>query len=113
MFNMMSTMVPFMTMGVFVLVIIVFITIIATNMKRNSYNNRQPRITTDAKIISKRTHVRGNDHYYTDYFITFEFESGDRSEMQVGEDQYGILVEGDDGKLSFQGRRFLSYLRAI
>lgn len=113
MFNMMHTMVPFLAMAIFALVIIVFIVIIATNMKRNSYNNRQPRITTDATIVSKRTHVRGNDHYYTDYFITFEFESGDRSEMQVAEDQYGILVEGDAGKLTFQGRRFLSYLRAI
>ena len=33
--------------------------------------------------------------------------------IQVDEEQYGLLVEGDKGKLSIQGKRFLSYLRAI
>ncbi|MCS3917083.1 hypothetical protein M2349_002224 [Caldanaerobacter subterraneus subsp. tengcongensis MB4] len=45
------------------------------------------------------------------YFITFEFETGDRQEFMVGADTYGYLVEGDVGKLTFQGKKFLSFER--
>ena len=33
----------------------------------------------------------------TDYFVTFEVESGDRMEFEVNGQASGMLVEGDDG----------------
>ncbi|MBQ4627771.1 MAG: DUF2500 domain-containing protein, partial [Clostridia bacterium] len=47
----------------------------------------------------------------TTYYATFQFESGDRLELAVPSSEYGMLVEGDKGKLSFQGTRFLSFER--
>ena len=42
----------------------------------------------------------------------FQVESGDRMELTVSGSDYGYLVEGDHGKLTFQGTRFLGFERA-
>ena len=43
--------------------------------------------------------------------MTFEVESGDRFELKVPRSEYGLIVEGDQGKLTFQGTRFLNFER--
>lgn len=48
----------------------------------------------------------------TDYFVTFEVESGERIEFKVSVTEYGILVEGDNGELAFQGTRYLGFTRS-
>ena len=50
-------------------------------------------------------------HTYNNYYATFEFESGDRMEFSVPSDIYGLSVEGDRGKLCFQGTKFISFER--
>jgi hypothetical protein len=72
----------------------------------------------DAKVVSKRSdfrrHVGTNHtvgHTHTSYFVTFEVKSGDRMELQVQGHEYGMLVEGDFGELTFQGTRFLNFVR--
>lgn len=89
-------------------------------------NNNSPRLTVDATVVSKRIDVSHHRHanagdatgvhgYHTStstrYFATFEVESGDRMELNVGGDEYGMLVEGDYGKLTFQGTRYLTFER--
>ncbi|MBS7029426.1 MAG: DUF2500 domain-containing protein [Faecalibacterium prausnitzii] len=44
-------------------------------------------------------------------YVTFQVESGDRMELEVDGSDYGMLVEGDIGKLSFQGTRYLGFER--
>ncbi|WP_396954526.1 DUF2500 domain-containing protein [Neobacillus sp.] len=46
------------------------------------------------------------------YFATFEVESGDRIEFEVMVTEYGMLVEGDNGQLAFQGTRYHGFIRA-
>ena len=48
---------------------------------------------------------------HTTYYVTFEVESGDRIELVVPRSEYGFMVEGDQGKLTFQGTRYLSFDR--
>ena len=43
--------------------------------------------------------------------MTFQVESGDRIELNVSGPEYGMLVEGDRGDLSFQGTRYLGFER--
>ena len=79
-------------------------------------NNHSPRLTVDALVVSKRTYVsqHHHDHHHhtsTTYYITFQVDSGDRMELHVGGGDYGQLVEGDRGKLSFQGTRYLGFDR--
>jgi hypothetical protein len=47
----------------------------------------------------------------TTYYVTFQVESGDRMELQLAGNEYGLLVEGDRGKLTFQGTRYLGFER--
>lgn len=92
---------------------LVFGTIVATlirNGKQNRKNDNSPRLTSEATVVTKRTKVWG-DHSHTVYFATFQFESGDRLELEIPHNQFGYLVEGDRGKLSFQGTRFLGFER--
>ena len=42
---------------------------------------------------------------------TFQVESGDRMEFHVGGAEYGMLAEGDAGKLTFQETRYLGFER--
>ena len=43
--------------------------------------------------------------------FSFEVKSGDRMELAVTGKEYGQMVEGDVGELSFQGTRFLGFER--
>ena len=87
-----------------------FISTLIKNAKQNQKNNNSPRLITEATIVTKRTHVWG-DHSRTDYYVTFQFESGDRLELEIPYNQFGYLVEGDKGKLTFQGTRYINFER--
>jgi hypothetical protein len=43
--------------------------------------------------------------------VTFEVESGDRMELHISAQEYGLLAEGDMGKLTFQGTRYHGFER--
>lgn len=86
-------------------------------------NNKQPVLTVDSRIVSKRTEINQrhthepNDqmtsHTNTVYYITFEVESGDRMEFPVSGKQFGLCAEGDTGRLTFQGTRFKGFERRM
>ncbi len=101
---------PIMFFVVFALFIAVFVTTLVKSAKKNHINNNSPRLTSEAEVVTKRTKVWG-DHSHTNYYATFQFESGDRLELEVPHDRFGYLVEGDKGKLTFQGTRFLDFQR--
>ena len=78
--------------------------------------------TVEAEVVTKRLDVQtwhhaGDEHSmghtssWTDYYATFQVESGDRMEFEVDGSDYGLLVQGDIGKLSFQGTRYLGFER--
>ena len=64
----------------------------------------------EATVVTKRTHVWG-DHSHTNYYVTFQVPSGDRMELEIQDNEFGYLVEGDRGRLTFQGSRFLGFER--
>jgi hypothetical protein len=109
-FGFMFQIFPILFLAVFGLAIGIFVSVLAKNGKQNRRDNQSPRLTAEASVVSKRTHVWG-DHSHTDYYVTFEFESGDRLELKIPHDRFGYLVEGDKGKLSFQGSRFFGFER--
>lgn len=103
----------------FVLAIGVFVVTIVRGIGEWNKNNHSPRITVPATVVSKRTHVsrrhHAGDHHHshtsTSYYVTFQLGSGDRMELHVPGSEYGLLVEGDRGNLSFQGTRYLGFDR--
>lgn len=103
---------PFMFLFVFGLVIFVIVSSLVRNVKQNQFNNNSPRISSEVTVVTKRTKVWG-DHSHTVYYATFQFLSGDRMELEVPANQFGYLVEGDRGTLTFQGTRYLNFERRL
>ena len=106
---------------VFVLVIGTFIVTAVRGISQWNKNNNSPRLTVPALVVAKRTNVtrhhhggaNGHHHHHTSttYYATFQVESGDRMELHMTGNEYGMLVEGDQGNLSFQGTRYLGFER--
>lgn len=107
--------VPVLVGIVFVIVIGVILFVAVKNISEWNTNNQSPRMTVAAHAKTKRTEVSGGGHdtmSHTYYYVTFEFESGDRQEFSVDGRQYGQIAEGDIGHLTFQGTRFLAFDRS-
>ena len=104
---------------VFALVLSVIVVSMVRGLRQWSRNNKAPRLTVPATVVAKRTnvtHQRGGAdrmqyHTSTTYYATFQVESGDRMELPMAGSEYGLLVEGDRGKLTFQGTRYLGFER--
>ena len=56
-------------------------------------------------------HHDHHTHHSTSYYVTFQVDSGDRMELHMTGQEYGMLVEGDKGYLTFQGTRYLGFER--
>ena len=110
MYTFYGALMPIFSLAIFGLAFGIIISRIVKEGKTNKKNNASPRLTCEATVVTKRTQVRG-DHAHTTYFATFQFASGDRLEMQIPHDRFGYLVEGDKGKLTFQGTRYLDFQR--
>ena len=105
----------------FVLFWVVFIAILISGIRQWNKNNHSPRLTVDATVVTKRSSVSHHHHgngvhgshtsTSTSYYVTFQVESGDRMELHVSGMEYGMLAEGDYGRLSFQGTRYLGFER--
>lgn len=84
-------------------------------------NNGSPVLSVEARVVNLRMRVSGGMHTAgdnlsvsgasTDYYATFEVESGDRMEFAVGGEEYGLLSKDDTGSLTFQGTRYLGFQR--
>ena len=124
MFGIIDIIFPIMFVMVFGIIIFTFVQGIAEWNK----NNHSPKLAVPAAVVAKRTnvtrhhHANGGDasgaHGFhtttsTTYYVTFQVESGDRMEFHVSGSEYGMLAEGDSGRLTFQGTRYLSFERQL
>ena len=106
------------------MIMVVILLRAARGISTRNKNNHSPRLTVSAVVVSRRTKVShhshanagdaGGGHHTTSstwYYVTFQFASGDRMEFPVDGSEYGMLVEGDEGELTFQGTRYLGFER--
>ncbi|WP_338781243.1 DUF2500 domain-containing protein [Metabacillus sp. FJAT-52054] len=107
--------IPVLVICGFAAVLGIIIFTIFKNIAAWNKNNQQPVTEVLATIVAKRTstHGGGNTRAYNHYYPTFELESGERLELQVKGEEYGQQAEGDQGKLTYQGTRYLSYSRSV
>ena len=119
-FNIMGLFVSLM----FVVVIGMFIATAVKGISQWNKNNHSPRLTVPVTVVAKRTNMSHHHHNHggtgmhhtthsTTYYVTFQVESGDRMELNVTSSEFGLLVEGDRGMLSFQGTRYLGFERSM
>ena len=125
--SMMFTIVPIFITVIFVLVVGGIILTVVRGIGTWSKNNASPRLTVPAQVVTKRTSVTHHRHHahgshhggmgmghtatHTSYYVTFQVESGSRIELPLSGTEYGLLAEGDRGKLTFQGTRYLGFAR--
>lgn len=112
---------PFMFQLPFLMFGIIFVLILVRILGQWNKNNHSPRLTVEATVVAKRQHISHHHHggvnefhhstSDSSYYATFQFESGDRLELHIPYSQFGYLIEGDRGRLSFQGTRFLGFER--
>ena len=108
----------------FIIFIVFFIIAIIKNLQQWNKNNESPRLTVDVYVTDKRKSVSHVQHpnagdatgahgFHTttsqSYYITVQVESGDTMEFCVSNQEYSQIQEGDYGRLTFQGTRFLGF----
>ena len=105
---------------IFLAVFGVLIAAMVRGIGQQHRNNQAPRLTVPAVIVGRRTavshHHNSAGHLHNGsvsnrYYVTFQVESGDRMELLVPGQEYGMLIEGDRGQLSVQGTRYLGFQR--
>ena len=100
----------------FVLVAGLIVFVIVKSVSQSAKNRNSPILTVEARVVTKRADVSGgmgDTAAHTRHYITFEVESGDRMELSVSGQQFGMLAEGDVGRLTFQGTHFVYFLRRV
>lgn len=94
----------------------IFFTLLKS-LKQWNFNNKQPKITVSAKLITKTTKdLQQKRKQYimpspTYCFLTFEVESGGSIELSVDALTFDKLIEGEIGILTYQGDRFIHFER--
>lgn len=100
--------------AILVIIIGVLVFTVGRGLLTWSRNNAAERLTRPALIVAKRTKVwggSGHSRARTSYYMTFEFEDGERFELELQGNEFGLLVEGDHGTLTYQGTRFVNFTR--
>ena len=118
-FDFMFSVFPIVWLLTFLLIFGVILVSVGRSIKQWNKNNNSPRLTVDARVLAKRHDVsrrrsageHSHSYYHNTYFVTFEVSSGDRMELQMQGHEYGLLIEGDKGRLTFQGARYLGFER--
>lgn len=120
-FDFMFTLMPIIILIGFVAVFVM----IAAGVAGHIRIARAPRQTVYARIAAKRMEVTGstNMHHHADgavhhgfrsrthYYITLEFENGERQEFLDVKNLYGLVVEGDVGYAAIQGDWIVAFER--
>ena len=119
--DLLFTVVPMFIGIIFVIIFIGIIASLFTGLRQWKKNEESPRLSIEAIVKSKRTNVTGNihpNHHHnihshsstTIYFVPLKRVVTD-SEFHVSGKEYGILAEGNIGTLTFQGTRYLDFIR--
>jgi Protein of unknown function (DUF2500). len=120
-FDFMFNLMPIIILIGFVVVFAMIVYGIAGHVR----NASAPRKTVYARIAAKRMEVSGspNLHHHADgsvhhgfrsrthYYITLEFENGERREFLDVKNLYGLVVEGDVGYAAIQGDWIVAFER--
>lgn len=126
-FGIIFSILPIIFIAMFVLVFTFIIVVLVRALRHGSQNSKLPVLTVSAAVVAKRGDVNSygghvgrvdatdfhavGSRTYTDYYATFQVQSGDRMELRLQDGQYGLIAEGDRGMLTFQGDSFISFER--
>ena len=89
-------------------------------MRGSARNDTLPVLTTRATLVSKRKEIMAQPPGInpknqippsTTFFASFRLPDSQTVEVQVDNVQFTALTEGESGRLTYQGTRFLSFVK--
>jgi hypothetical protein len=105
---------------------ILILALVVIKILRRIRDERSPELTAPATVTAKRVEVvhhhnpvagdaTGAHGFYittsTNYFVTFRLDGGEVKELQVSEAEYALMIEGDRGRLHYQGAIYRGFER--
>lgn len=106
--------IPIFIYIIFIFFAILFLLHIILPIIKKTLNNILPVLSVTAKVVSKRKKIITVDNdeaiYGTKYFITFNTENNPKLELKANFKQYNSILAGDFGRLTFRGKRILSFV---
>ena len=114
-FGMMFTLVPVFVMVVFAVVIVAIIFAVVKNAGRAAANNAAPEVSAVVTVVDKRIETRGGGDMAVSqhHFVSFEQSGGERFELEVPANEFGLLVAGDRGSVTMKGTQYLGFSREL
>jgi hypothetical protein len=99
-------------MGLLAFFLAILVVLIALYLMRALQEERQirqqPVLSVAARVITKYSQGRNKSSF--EYYVVFEFETGERRQFKVGNEQsYRVLTEGNQGLLTYQGDRYYEF----
>jgi hypothetical protein len=111
------TIVPVFIGVVFVVILVTIFVRAGKGIAEWADNNSKPVLSERARVVAKRSETSGQvpsnagGYVSTWYYVTFELPSGDRREYSIAGKEHGMLSEGDEGTLTYQGTRYRGFQR--
>lgn len=102
--------------GLVSIVILMIVAKVTGKIHIEEKQGRKPIYNIQAEVKGKRTLVEADPENpqipQTRYFVTFHKRDGNRVEMEVPGEDYGLAAEGDEGVLVYEkGDRFIVFKR--
>ncbi|MBQ8555697.1 MAG: DUF2500 domain-containing protein [Clostridia bacterium] len=101
--------------GLLAIVILMLVAKITSKVNIEEQEGKKPVYNIQAVVKGKRTLVEADPENpavpVTKYFVTFHKRDGNRVEMLVPGEDYGLAAEGDEGILVYQGDEFIVFKR--
>lgn len=93
-----------------VMLLVIFFLVTAQSALKRIENNNRPIVRAEARVVAKRLDVNKTS---ATYYVTFEVSSGARHEFRLPGKDYGLLAEGDQGVVAYQGTRYRGFQRVL
>lgn len=101
--------------GMLAIVLLMAVAKLTSMVNIEAKEGKKPVYNMEAVVKGKRTLVEADPENpaipKTTYFLTFHKRDGNRIEMQVPGEDYGLAAEGDEGILVWQGDEFIVFKR--
>ncbi len=83
--------------------------------KETARINAAPEVTAVASVVDKHIDSSGGGEsaVVEHHLVSFEQPGGERFELEVPANEYGLLVVGDRGSVTMKGTQYLAFAREV
>ncbi len=96
-------------------VVALIISAVVKASRQSALNRAAPEVSAAAVVVDKRIETRGGGDMPVSqhHFVSFEQPGGERFELEVPANEFGLLVAGDRGSVTMKGTQYLGFAREL